>query len=119
MEFFFRTSFSEQWSRGGLVVPYIVSSAPGQDEGTGIQGMGNVGSILFFLFTFSFPSFHVTDDNILIFGRNQGASDNVLGTEAQIGIQHVVQLLGKVDGYHDEAERDDILDGEEKATGKR
>ena len=81
--------------------------------------MGDVCCIPFVLFPFSFPCCPITDDSILILGRYQHASDNVFCVEAQVGIQHGIQLLGKIDGDHDEAERDDILHHEEQAACER
>ena len=78
--------------------------------------MDDMGCILFVLFPLSFPGCHITDNVIFIFGRNEHASDDVLCVEAQVGIQHGIQLLGKIDGDHDEAERDDILHREEQAA---
>lgn len=76
--------------------------------------MGDVCSIPFFLFPLSFPCCPITDDVVFVFSRNQHASDDVLCVEAQVGIQHGIQLLGKIDGDHDEAERDDILHRDEQ-----
>ena len=78
--------------------------------------MGDVCCIPFVLFLLSFPGCHIVDDIVMILGRNQHASDDVLRVEAQVGIQHGIQLLGKIDGNHDETERDDILYREEQAA---
>ena len=78
--------------------------------------MVDMGCIPFVPFPFSFPGCHIVDDIVMILGRNQHAPDDVLRIEAQVGIQHGIQLLGKIDGDHDEAERDDILHREEQAA---
>ena len=78
--------------------------------------MGDMGCIPFVLFAFSFPGFHIMYYVVPVFGWYQHAADDVLCVDSQVGIQHFVQLLGKVDGNHNEAKGNDVLYRQEQAA---
>ena len=78
--------------------------------------MHNEGGVPFLSFFFLLPFFHTVDYVVSILCRYQHTADDVLRVESQGGIQYFVQLLGKVDGHHDEPERDDVLHRQEQTT---